>query len=357
MPAKTDEDASSSAKSAAAAESAAKTPSADGQGAAAASAAAMPPPSFDAAFKSLITPLYRQLHSIKLELHNAQTAASAAAPAANSAQASESSEPRALGLSEDLVKSLVTKLEGFEKLLGGSSGADNDLRKALEELGGRQSGMGNQVVEQIVQNVRKDLHEVVKGLIDFRQLIDARLARMEEAVKGSAQAPVAVQVRPQQSPPTFPLAEIDDDQWKEIILGVELCQDPSIAEARARLFRGVLNEDDSAKALAGQMLLVQAASPDRLPPLMKDVGEAYYRWRPKTPGVADPFETALAGYLKRRCDAGGLGNTIELVIVGDRFDIARHNAAERGATITAVHGWVVLRDNGKVYTKANVSVK
>lgn len=54
---------------------------------------------------------------------------------------------------------------------------------------------------------------------------------------------------------------------------------------------------------------------------------------------------------------GGLGNTIELVNVGDRFDIARHNASERGAVITAVQGWVVLRDNGKVYTKANVSVK
>jgi hypothetical protein len=35
----------------------------------------------------------------------------------------------------------------------------------------------------------------------------------------------------------------------------------------------------------------------------------------------------------------------------------RHNAAERGVEVADVFGWVVLRDNGKVYSKANVSLR
>lgn len=362
MSAKTEEEAGNGAKSAATAEPAAKAPAADGQagGTAAAQGAATPPPSFDAVFNSYFTHLYRAVKEIRKELRDVREAATSNnnAPAASAGEGASGA-----GLSEGLVKSLHAKLETFEKILSGGSGGDNEFRKAIDELGGKQSSVSNQAVEQLEKNVRKDLHDVVKVMIDFRQLVDARLTKMEDAVKGAAQAPasvaapVAVQVRPQPTPPSFPSAEIDDDQWKEIILGVELCGDPALSESRNRLFRGILSEDDSAKALAGQMLLVQAATPDRLPPLMKEVGEAYYRWRPKMAGMADPFETALAGFLKRRCDAGGLGNTIELVIVGDRFDAAKHNASERGATITGVHGWVVLRDNGKVYTKANVSVK
>ena len=35
-----------------------------------------------------------------------------------------------------------------------------------------------------------------------------------------------------------------------------------------------------------------------------------------------------------------------------------HSAGEKGAAeITGVHGWVVMRENGKVYTKASVAVR
>ena len=52
-----------------------------------------------------------------------------------------------------------------------------------------------------------------------------------------------------------------------------------------------------------------------------------------------------------------MSNTIELVHPGERFDSTRHNASQRGVEITQVLGWIVLRDNGKVYTKASVAVK
>ncbi len=69
------------------------------------------------------------------------------------------------------------------------------------------------------------------------------------------------------------------------------------------------------------------------------------------------MEQALVAWLKRACEAAGIPNTIELVHPGERFDSARHTAATRGVEITEVRGWIVLRDNGKVYTKASVAVR
>jgi hypothetical protein len=372
MAAKTEEEAGTSKVGSSGAETGGK-PAADGAGQAPAGQSAGTP-GLDAAFKSLITSLlHKQLNSIKLELRELQAAAgnsnppnvssSGVAALLGETSAHAASSAPTGSTNDELLRSIKAQLDKLEKQLGsgGAGGGSEDLAKTLADLSSSQSKLGHQVVEQVVQHVGKDLHAIAKYVSDFRQALDGRLGKLEEAVRGGgapAATPVAVPVKPQApAQPQFQPVDADEDEWKEAILGEDLCRDMSLGEARTRLFRGVLAGDSAAKALAGQMMLAQAASVDRFPPLMKEVGEAYYRWRPKTAGVNDPFETALAAWLKRRCDAEGLGNTIELVIVGDRFDATRHNALERGAEITAVQGWVVLRDNGKVYTKANVSVK
>ena len=94
-----------------------------------------------------------------------------------------------------------------------------------------------------------------------------------------------------------------------------------------------------------------------MPRLLQDIGEAYYRWHPKRGQGADQFERSLAHYVCSVCEANGIKNTIELVETGQRFDAGRHNSASRGVEITDVKGWVVLRDNGKVYTRAAVDVQ
>jgi hypothetical protein len=94
-----------------------------------------------------------------------------------------------------------------------------------------------------------------------------------------------------------------------------------------------------------------------MPPLLKDMGEAYYRWRPKVRPRPDPMESALVEWLGETLQDAGIANTVALVHPGERFDSSRHTAASRGVEITEVRGWIVLRDNGKVYTKANVAVK
>jgi hypothetical protein len=160
-----------------------------------------------------------------------------------------------------------------------------------------------------------------------------------------------------------PPEEPDEDtpatsaQWEQAILGPSLAQEPALAFQRQQLLGGVLEGNAGACALAGQLLVFQSAPPERLPQLLKDLGEAFYRWQPKkTPGT-NPVEEALVAWLQRSCENAGIYNTIELVHPGERFDSTRHNATSRGVEITEVRGWIVLRDNGRVYTKATVAVR
>ena len=115
--------------------------------------------------------------------------------------------------------------------------------------------------------------------------------------------------------------------------------------------------EPAACAWSGQLLVFRSSPAEKMPALLKEIGEAYYRWSPRSGGRADEMENALVAWLQRACEQAGMSNTIELVHPGQRFDSMRHNAAERGVEITQVFGWIVLRDNGKVYTKASVAVK
>ena len=145
--------------------------------------------------------------------------------------------------------------------------------------------------------------------------------------------------------------------WERAILGPGLAENSALDFQRQQLVRGVLDADRAACTLAGQLLVFQSAAAERMPQLLKDTGEAYYRWQPKTRPGANPMEQALVAWLAAVCEKAGIGNTIELVHPGERFDSTRHTATTRGVEITEVHGWIVLRDNGKVYTKANVAAQ
>lgn len=149
----------------------------------------------------------------------------------------------------------------------------------------------------------------------------------------------------------------DDGLWEEILLGRDLCAQSVLADARRQLLLGVTNGEIAARALAGQLLLVQGATADELPERLRHVGEAYYRWRPRATLADDPFETRLAEWLTRCAENAGFRLSIELVRPGDRFDSTRHVSAGRGVEVVSVHGWLVIRDGHKVYTKANVSVR
>ena len=175
--------------------------------------------------------------------------------------------------------------------------------------------------------------------------------------------PSAVSSRaPQAMPqPTQPVRDVrpaptpSGGELEAIVFGQDLAYYDSLLPQRQGLLAAVRQGDEDAMGLIGQLLIVRSATMDRLPTLLKDVGEAWYRWRGES-NADDPLRDALIAWLHTRLESVGLGNRIELVRVGDRYDSKRHNAKARGIEITGVQGWVVLRDNGNVYTKANVTV-
>lgn len=200
-----------------------------------------------------------------------------------------------------------------------------------------------QAVEESLAALAKQVAGVTEAIRRVQDQLDRGLEHLAEVL-----APSAAAGEPE---------PVSSSGWEKAVLGSDMAAQPALAFQRNQLLNGVLGGDVAACALAGQLLVFQSAPAERLPPLLKEIGEAYYRWQPKTRPGNSPFEESLAGWLQRTCEAAGLHNTIELVHPGERFDATRHNASTRGVEITEVHGWIVLRDNGKVYTKANVTVR
>ena len=160
-----------------------------------------------------------------------------------------------------------------------------------------------------------------------------------------------------QPPPDAAYAAPLAGDWQEAILGRELAEQPGLDRQRQRLLSGFLQGEPAACALIGQLLVFRSSPAEKMPTLLKEIGEAYYRFNPRTSSRPDEMENTLVAWLQHACEQAGMSNTIELVHPGQRFDSMRHNASERGVEITQVFGWIVLRDNGKVYTKAAVAVK
>jgi hypothetical protein len=106
--------------------------------------------------------------------------------------------------------------------------------------------------------------------------------------------------------------------------------------------------------MLGHLLTFRSATAERKPKLLKDVGKAFYLWKPT--GEAT-LRDCLIAWIHALLDEAGIANRIEVVQAGDRYDMQRHNSRERGVEVGDVYGWVVLRENGKVYSKANVSAK
>jgi len=189
----------------------------------------------------------------------------------------------------------------------------------------------------------------VMGLIG--ELRNGRRGHEAAAPSDSTARPPDAEERPQRA--SVPVSR--DAGWLPVMLGTELSNDPQLASAWRRLQQQVLAGDPAALLLLGQLLVFRFAESGRKPALLKEVGEAYYRYAPKAGEGHNPLEHSLARWLDRECEATGLPNSIELVHAGERFDAMRHAPVERGGVeIVQVLGWIVLRDAGRVFSKALV---
>lgn len=169
----------------------------------------------------------------------------------------------------------------------------------------------------------------------------------------AAQTAAGVAAPPAARPGSIPTSGAAGN-WSQIIFGDQLKAISGLNALSGSLLAEVYANDTDAVGALGYLLAFRSADQERKPKLLKELGEAFYQWKPDGDlRLVEP----LIQWVHAELDRAGVNNRIELVQRGDRFDMQRHNARERGVEVCGVSGWVVLRDNGKVYTKANVAVQ
>jgi hypothetical protein len=146
----------------------------------------------------------------------------------------------------------------------------------------------------------------------------------------------------------------DGGNWSRILFGDNLHAGPSISHLSGSLLADVYADDNSAVGLAGQVMTFRTGTAEQKARLLKEVGEAFYGWKPQGD---ESLLQPLIDWVHAELEAVQLGNRIMVVQVGDRYDMQRHNAKQAGVEVAEVYGWIVLRDNGKVFSKANVAVR
>jgi hypothetical protein len=197
-----------------------------------------------------------------------------------------------------------------------------------------------------------ELAALRQGLEDVRQSSAASAGQVRQLVEDALAALAAARNAEPRQPPTPPNAALE-----RVLFGNDLFRNLALQSERRTLLDGLLAGEAAACTLAGELLQVHSAPADRMPQLLKDVGEAYYKWKPGSNAAPDPLEEALAAYLGRKCQEANLRNKIEIVRPGSRFNPRYHHSAENGVEVREVHGWVVLRGDGVPLYKASVTVK
>jgi len=255
----------------------------------------------------------------------------------------------ALGAKMDKIAEAVARTPSAREPAPAASASAASFQPLVEKLEGL--GREQAAVREAVRPVAEKVDSLGREHAAVRQLVQKLQEQLDRGFEHMAVllSPPAAETQEE--------APVSSAQWERAILGPALADNSALAFQRQQLLTGILEKDTGACALAGQLLIFHSSPAERMPQLLKDIGEAYYRWQPKTQPGTNPFEQSLSAWLQKTCEAAGIFNTIELVHPGERYDAARHNATGRGVEITEVHGWVVLRDNGKVYTKATVTVR
>jgi len=254
-----------------------------------------------------------------------------AAPSSDDKPAAAGVDEAALGAALQPVRTTLDQLASHVNLIG----------EAVTNKQGQD--LINSTLAQLQEGINQQFGSVAQGMQTVYQRLDGGLNALAE------------QLKPEE-PEEDSFGPAVSGDWQTALLGRDLSENPNLEFHRQRLFAGLLENEPAACSLVGQLLVFRSALVEKMPPLLKEIGEAYYRWQPKTAAGHDAMEEALVGWIRSTMQEAGIGNTIELVNPGERFDSTRHAAAARGVEIAEVLGWIVLRDNGKVYTKASVVV-
>ena len=226
---------------------------------------------------------------------------------------------------------------------------------------------------EILDVIRPHVEKIEEGFTAIRVTLDALASHVGGSTSPPGASPQPIPVaqplpaaaewapsvrsaspRRVERPEPIAVSGSDGGNWSGILFGENLHAEPSIPHLSGLLLADVHAGDCQAVALAGQVMTFRTGTAEQKARLLKDVGEAFYAWRPR--GDEGLLQSLIA-WVHAELDAVQLGNRIMVVQVGDRYDMQRHHAKQPGVEIADVYGWIVLRDNGKVFSKANVAVK
>jgi len=214
------------------------------------------------------------------------------------------------------------------------------------------------LIEKLQTGLGEKFDGVTGAVGQATQQLQGNLGQVYQHLDGRLQEILAI-LQPPATPEAEQPASLGDDvDWQRALIGHELTQMPGIEAYRRHLLEGLMANDDGARTFLGQLLVFRSALTDQMPQLLKPLGEAFYRWLPKDSHRQNPMEDAVVYWLNQTLAEAGIGNTVEVCAPGERFDTQRHQASNRagGVEIQVVRGWMVLRDNGGVYTRALVDV-
>jgi hypothetical protein len=249
---------------------------------------------------------------------------------------------------------LLDRFDALERRLNAptASGPGTTRNPDPLEASPRQLESLTESVSQELSAIRETQGRLLRIIEDHQrtlaQELDA-LARRFDALE-TVLKPTARRSEP------MPVSAEQAALWEPVIFGSAFSQDESFQSDRLALIYDLWRSDPAACALVGQLLLFFSANEAQRPQFLKDLGESFYRWRPKVEGNDHPLELALAGALEKACEHAGTRRKIDLVRIGTRFNPTYHRASERGSDVTDVLGWIVLREDGSVYQKASVRV-
>ena len=148
-----------------------------------------------------------------------------------------------------------------------------------------------------------------------------------------------------------------DADMLRMIFGDVAGERPEVVEFLNRMFMEVKQGVKGAIGLSGRLMALQNCTVKAYPGLLKEIGDAYYSWKPRDGGSVTREEELLVRFLHSQISKSGARNTVKLVECGDRFDASLHASETRGVEVAAVRGWIVLRENGDPIVRAGVLLR
>lgn len=174
-----------------------------------------------------------------------------------------------------------------------------------------------------------------------------RLESIEEGVSALREAPNV-----EEESDTFVEPPPMVEPLASVLMGDALRADKTLTPVWEQLTSQVLVGESTACQLGAFLMLFHRGALEECHKWIQAIGESWYRWAGEENGEA---KQALINWLNQECVRRNVPLRVEEVRSGVRFDSDRHIAVgQPGRDVYGVQGWLVLREDKSIFSKALV---